>query len=36
MNISGVSMLIVIAGLIPCVILPLFVLGYIFIRERRK
>ncbi len=36
MQVSGISSLLVIVGFIPCVVLPLLVIGYLFIRERRK
>jgi len=36
MMVNGISSLIVVVGLIPCVVVPLLVLGYLLIRERRK
>ncbi len=36
MNATGISSVALLILFIPCVVAPLLVLGYLFIRERRK
>lgn len=36
MQVTGMSSLLIIAALIPCVVVPLGALVYLFVKERRK
>jgi hypothetical protein len=36
MQVTGLTSLILLVAIVPCVIVPLLILAYLFVKERRK